>query len=259
MHLGIIIPLKSKQVSRDWQITGEALQKTLRSLLNQSIGHFTVVVCGHEKPSFLDQYEFSNVHYVTADFSAPSLSSPAFTHSHYVLDKNRKIVLGLKEFQSKDIQYWYQLDSDDLVHTDFVASLQDLKAESGALIEGGFMYYPKHHRILQTDEMTMWCGSTSIIASDLLNLPETVDFETIKSCPWASWAHMNMRQYFSGIADRKCKTITDPMVVYVRGSGDNISDRYRDNFLKRTKFWLKPYLRGSRIDRRFKRDFTFSE
>ena len=36
MHVGIVIPLKSKKISRDWQVTCQSLHATLSSIENQT-------------------------------------------------------------------------------------------------------------------------------------------------------------------------------------------------------------------------------
>ena len=257
MHLGIIIPLKSKQTSKNWLITCNALERTLRSLLNQTLQNYTALVCGHEKPSFLEKPDYANIEFLGVDFSPPFSSANNFTQKDYELDKNHKIVKGLKAMQGRDIQYWYQLDSDDLVHNGLIDSLQELKSESGALLEGGYIYYMKSKRHVKSDCMSIYCGSTSILATDLLNLPEKVTLETMKDCPWARLPHMKMLSFYADIEDRNFKLVTDELLVYMLDSGDNISNEYRDNKLKRLKSWIKPYLKGEKPNSEFKKAFSF--
>ncbi|MDE0940370.1 MAG: hypothetical protein OSA43_10475 [Pirellulales bacterium] len=50
--LGIVIPLKSKMASRNWDVTTVTLQFTIDSILNQTDARYEVAVVVHEKPDF---------------------------------------------------------------------------------------------------------------------------------------------------------------------------------------------------------------
>ncbi|MEP7702668.1 hypothetical protein [Paraglaciecola sp. 25GB23A] len=256
MKLGIVIPLKSKQISRDWKITSDTLQQSLESLKNQTLQNFEVMVVGHECPTFLQTSFGENIHFTAVDFAVPNRSAADFSHQKLIQDKNMKIVTGLKALQNNNISYWYQLDSDDVLRSDFIEKIAVVEGQSGAVIEGGYLIYSEQKRYIETKQMSQYCGSTSIIANDYMTIPPNVSPDSIKTVPWARYSHRNIKQFFSKELKQPVTLINDNILGYVLGSGDNISDRWRDSPIKALKAYLKPYIKGSKITKQFSKEFA---
>lgn len=257
MTLGIVIPLKSKQISRDWKLTSQALQQCLNSILNQSTNDYIVVVCGHEMPDFMAQSQYEKITFTRSSFMPPDRSHPEFSHQDLVKDKNIKIGLATKSLQNENINYWYQLDSDDVLHKDFVKIvLNSVVHKAGALIEGGYMLYTNQQRAIATQEMTQYCGSTSVIASQYMNIPDEINNDTISQIPWARYPHMAMRQFFENELSKPYAIINDNVLGYLLATGDNISDKWRDSPIKIFKAMMKPYLKGQRLSLVIKQSFS---
>lgn len=258
MKLGIVIPLKSKQISRDWKITSETLQQSLESLKKQSMQNFEVMVVGHECPEFLKTTIAENIHFSAVTFAVPNRRDPDFSHQNLIQDKNMKIVTGLQALQNRNITYWYQLDSDDVVRNDFMEKVAKVKGHSGAIIEGGYLIYTEQKRYIETEQMSQYCGSTSIISNEYLTLPPSVTPESIKVVPWARYSHRNIKRFFSEELENPAIDINDNVLGYILGSGDNISDRWRDSPIKVLKAYLKPFVKGTKISKEFSSDFSLN-
>jgi hypothetical protein len=247
MNIGIVIPLKSKQISKNWLITSQALQATLNSILQQSVNKYEVVVCGHDKPDFLEAPPYESISFVSTIIPAPDRSLPNFSHRDLIIDKNIKIAMGVKFIKPRNIDYWYQLDSDDLLHRDFVKIVQKIDGKAGAIIEGGYILYSALNRAIPTDEMSQYCGSTSILADQYVSVPEQFNEESIKQLPWANYPHMAMHDFFKQELKQPFDVIHEKVLGYVLATGDNISDKWRDSPIKALKAYLKPLIKGHKI------------
>ena len=149
MKLGITIPLKSKAVSKDWSVTSAALRRTLRSVLNCADDDVEIVcaVAGHERPDFLGDAEFKDILFVAVDFDIPQAGADGYVHSDFIFDKNMKACAGMSGLlASQAVDFWFQLDADDLLHRDFAKSLRVLPGSNGAVLDGG-------HRVIVGDEI----------------------------------------------------------------------------------------------------------
>jgi hypothetical protein len=256
MILGIVIPLKSKQISKNWEITSRSLQRTLNSIVQQTQSNFQVVVCGHDKPDFLSTAEYSQIKFVSVNSPVPDRDSLDFGHHHLIQDKNIKIVTGMHALRSANIDYWYQLDSDDVLHENFLTNLASLDGYAGAVIDGGYIVYSEQQRVIETSEMSQYCGSTCIIADKFIDIPDIINSDSIKQIPWVRYPHMEMAAYFKDELKQPHLQISVLVLGYILATGDNISDKWRDSPLKVLKEKLRPYIKGKKLSRAIKTAFA---
>ena len=66
---------------------------------------------------------------------------------------------------------------------------------------------------------------------------------------------MKIFQYFQRDTNQKVIWTKDKLVTYVLASGDNFSDRWRDNWIKKLRWKLKPYLKGKKQSIEFLKQF----
>lgn len=69
--LVFIIPIKSARVSSSWELVSKLFERTIKSVCNQTIPDFRVIIVCHEKPNI--KFEHSNVTYIEVDFPIPTL------------------------------------------------------------------------------------------------------------------------------------------------------------------------------------------
>ena len=250
MKLGIVIPLKAKSVSRCWDTTTDALHRTLRSVQQQSNGSFKAIVVGHERPPFMDKYQ-PNIRFVGLTTPAPVLKTArefATDNRRFTRDKNSKILRGMQALNEHNITHWFTLDADDLLCSNFVDTLAHDGCEHGAVVDGGYLVYPRQRRFITCSELSQYCGSTSVLADKHLNIaPDATEPETV-DCPWFRYPHTKMHTYFQDELNTSYTTFSEPLIGYVLGHGDNCSDGYRDTLISRVRSKLKPWIKGRRID-----------
>ena len=258
MKLGIVVPLKSKTVSKNWQAVCRALFSTLESIKNQTNSNYQVIVVGHECPDAFDKYQSDKIDFLSVSFPPPDKSSPTFSHKDYLSDKNQKINLGVKYLKqtSSHIDFWFQLDSDDLMSKNFIAEIAKYPESSGFIIDSGYLYYQQQCRIIYENNLTLYCGSTSVIADKYMPTPELVTPENVSQIPWCRIPHMHIAKYFDEELKHPAVKFEIPLLAYVLSHGDNISDGWRNSKLKMLKAYLKPYIKGKRIDKRFLQEYA---
>lgn len=246
MKLGIVIPLKSKKISRDWSVTTGLLSGTLKSIQAQLCKDFVVAVAGHEIPDGFSE-RFPEVKFLAVDIPVPNRNSPDFSHKKLIEDKNLKIAHAMCALKEEGVSHWYGLDSDDLLANTFVGTVLDnIGTAAGAVLEGGYFLYHDISRAIKTDAMTQYCGSTSIIADEFVVVPDEPCLENINSIPWSRYPHMIIHEFFNNEIQKPFSVIKEPILGYVLASGDNISDRWRDSWWKATKAKLKPFIKGQK-------------
>ena len=256
MKLGIVIPLKSKRVSRNWKTTKDSLHRTLNSIENQVCRNFCVAVVGHEVPEDLVKI-FPDVIFESINLPVPNRKDPDFSHRTLLIDKGLKIVKGFQILQKHDVDYWFQLDSDDLLRDDFVETLQLVVGKSGGIIQGGYFMYFKQNKVIPTEEMVLHSGSTFIMAARHVKIPTETDLQEqhMKCSPLGRYPHMTIADYFAKEVKEDYVVFKKPILGYVLASGDNISDVWRDTSLKKIRSILKPYIKGQRFTKTLKKRF----
>ncbi|MDB4695144.1 glycosyltransferase family 2 protein [bacterium] len=251
MKLGIVIPLKAKSASRNWQATTTALHRTLRSVRQQSHPAFEAIVIGHDRPCFMDDFQ-SHVTFTSITTPPPTLKTAsefATDNRRFTLDKNSKILRGMQSLLERDISHWFTLDADDLLCVNFVETLVTDGCEHGAIIDGGYLIYPHLGRFIHCSELSQYCGSTSVLAAEQVGIPQEATSPDTVDCPWFRYPHTKMHSYFKEERNIPYTDFSDPIVGYVLGHGDNCSDGYRNGLFHRLSAKLKPWIKGKPISK----------
>lgn len=256
-RLGIVIPLKSKAASRNWSITCTSLEDTIRSIDNQTSNNFEAIIVGHETPNFLNKGKH-NITFHKIENDPPKKAADEFTQEDYTLDKNSKIIRGMQLIKNRGVSYWFTLDADDLMDRHFVEIILDRNLQSGCIIDGGHVIYKSRKRVVPHDNISLLCGSTSILCNEYIEIPEKLDKETMKSVPWCRYSHTDMTKYFENELNAPYTRISDRLIGYVMGHGDNCSDGYRMSIIQKVKSYLKPLIIGQRLTEKVKKLFIDS-
>jgi hypothetical protein len=261
MKLGIIIPLKSRQVASHWLTVCNSLKKTLNSIINQTNNNYKVQIVGHEKPDFLNDSNYScfDFHSIT-EISPPTKKEgiTEITQEQYTLDKNMKIAKGMQLLYSstKDITHWFVLDADDLLNKYFMAICDKTDSSSGAIINKGYIYYANAERVIKCNELSLYCGSTGIIPIKNCTPPSQINENTIQKIPFCRYSHMNLGDFFTKELQTSYQKFSENLVIYVLENGENISDGYRNKWLVALKQKLKPYIKGKKVTEEIKSLFS---
>jgi hypothetical protein len=255
--LGIVIPLKARLAARNWARVCESLSRTLLSVEGQSCPDFEAIVVGHDEPAFMPG---KSVAFHSIETSIPALKAGGNYANRddfdRILDKNRKIVRGMQLLQCHNISHWYYLDADDLLDRNFVEKILQASPTYGCVIDGGFLFYARSRRIIRCNHLSQVCGSTSVLADKIANVPETTSDERLRDVPWCRYPHSKMIDFFTEELRREPPIINCPLVSYVLEHGDNCSDEFRQSLADRIKRYVKPRLLGKRCDEHFYKCFS---
>lgn len=261
MRIGIVIPLKSKKVAKNWDTTTRNLQATVDSVLAQTSENFNAVVVGHECPDFFkdDLYQSSKCEFLQySDFEPPVAGEvEADNQLKYEFDRCTKILRGIMHLrnQNPSITHWFALDADDLIRESFVEALERYKEFDAIILEHGYFYFKSTGIINKEDEFSAYCGSSSIISDRVFSLPETVDERSFRSTPFGNISHVHMKQRLE--ADGWSIAVpAERVIMYVRDNGENISnDAYCNTPYRKFKKIVKSVLRYQRVSRDVKASF----
>jgi hypothetical protein len=259
MKIGIVIPLKAKVISKNWQQVCQSLQQTVGSVLNQKSKEYRVAVVGHDCPSFLNGVKDcqENIFVPFNELEPPitNADEPA-NQMKYETDRCSKILKGIMTLKQRDeeITHWFALDADDLIRDTFVSSLIQRPECEGFLIKHGYFYFQQKGIFNKTNKFYIYCGSSAVIADKFFNLPSKIKGESFRSIPFGDVSHVHMDIYFDSmnIAYNTPKT---PLLMYVRDHGDNISDGYITSIFMRVKQLIGLILRTRILSSQTKRSF----
>lgn len=249
MSLGIVIPLKSKKVSENWELTSKLLEETILSIRNQSSDAYKVVVVGHEEP-VLSQESKSLIDFISCDFGFRRINHTGeinhYKQIDYILDKNRKLALGLKWLEERSSDYYMVLDADDLIHKDLVSFVVENKHQNGYIINSGYEFFVNRKKLIKRQDMANICGSTTIIHKNLFALPSEISDNTMASIPWCYLSHSHMESYFKE-KGFPLRSIPFPALLYKLAHGQNASDEFRGGLKSRLKLKAKLLLKGETL------------
>jgi hypothetical protein len=148
--LTFIIPVKSKEITRSWDLLSRLLERTLKSICSQTSDNFTAVVICNQKPDI--HFTHSNVHYLEVDFPVPQpipedrrdrvgyefIASLDIANKN--ADKSRKILSGIRYAKKLNPTHVMVVDADDCVSCRLAAFVNKNSAQDGWVMRKGYMY-----------------------------------------------------------------------------------------------------------------------
>jgi hypothetical protein len=243
--LVFIIPVKSKQVSKNWKQVSQLFENCVRSCCGQTSNDFRVIVVCHEKPDI--DFHHPLITYVQVDFPRPS-ESPLTgdiiaDKSSKELDKLLKLQAGLekaKTFASNSTHAMF-LDADDLVSNQLAGFVEQHPDSNGWFFVDGYEYFYGSKRIFKRRDFHNRCGSSFILKFDLLcDLFIGKILSDFSLAELEAFAHIEFENLFI-----KRGTPLEPLpfegAIYVIDNGENIynnSGLYLKQLLISRNFWL---------------------
>lgn len=156
-----IISLRSAKVSKSWDRVCKQLERTLRSICNQTSPDFRVVVVCHERPRI--QYQHPHIDFVQVDFPTPD---PANMESKCA-DQHRKFWVGIKYAMQFPSSHIMSVDSDDCISQHIAAFVKQHQDCNGWFVQQGYQYRDGSAFIrLLKGEFEQICGTCNIIRTD---------------------------------------------------------------------------------------------
>ncbi|MHA7843711.1 MAG: hypothetical protein ACX93I_10350 [Winogradskyella sp.] len=176
--LTFVVPIKSERVSGDWLEFCKLVERTFKSICNQTDQNFKLVAVCHEIPQI--DFSHKNIHYLKVDFEPPIKKdgeSDDSINKRRELDKGKKLKLGAKYSKEKfDTDYVMTVDSDDYVSNRIVAYVNSEKKDiPGWYTKNGYLHFEGKSFLFATFKFSYLCGSSIIVKPDLLKYFFEVD------------------------------------------------------------------------------------
>ena len=208
--LGFIIPLKSRQTSRDWQYVGRLLERTLRSACAQTHPGFHIVVACHDIPNL--SFSHPQIEWCPVDFDPPGPERAARRQ-----DKLRKYNAGLRRIGPIAPTHIMVLDADDLVSNRLAAYVAAHSRANGWYFRSGYFYAPGMPSVhVERRRFHQWCASSHILSL------ENIEREVGSAPGW------HLRHRFVVAQQRARGTPLRPLpfrgAIYTVSHGENFND-----------------------------------
>lgn len=171
--LAFIVPVKSKKVTADWELFSQLVERTLRSLTNQTSDEYLVIVVCHERPAL--HFEHPKVIFHSVEFDPPIINSENYQYRSDLreADKSRKILEALKFPMVADSDFVMVVDSDDMISNKIAGFVASYKTSSisGWFSDSGYLYFEGAKVIWKLKKgFNQRCGTCQIFRSDILPL-----------------------------------------------------------------------------------------
>ena len=255
--LGIVIPLKARSVSKNWNTTCENLAATLSSVANQTDRSFRCVVVGHDKPPFFDEASDQIEFFQFSTMPPPTIGdNESENQLKYEADRCTKILEGIVYLNNlHPVTHWYALDADDLIHKDFVKHCSDLSDRDAIIFDKGYFLFKNTGIVNKSDSFSAYCGSSAVISSNTFDIPESTDGQSFRATPFGNISHVHMKDH---LENRGLSVITpeERLVMYVRDNGENISNAaYCNTWDRKLKKTIKMLIRTQSSPSKIKENF----
>ncbi|MDE3184116.1 MAG: hypothetical protein KGM16_11925 [Bacteroidota bacterium] len=261
--IGFIVPVKPKQFSKNWELDNLLLERTARSICNQEIDDFKLIIVYTDKPEI--NFSHKNIHYI--HFSYIMVSHHKLIdweerkkwHSPIVaermMDKGRKIALGCQKAKELKCTYLMGVDSDDLVSCKLAAFVAENAGENiaGWRINDGYLYEDNSMIAIKNHKIWFINGSTHIIRADLVDVP---DFETdFKFWSYSLFEnHAYTYQRLIHVNNQTLQTLPFYGVIYLVHK-NNYSSIKKFVTGKPIRLLAKKLLKGKLVGRKMKKEF----
>lgn len=237
--LTFIIPIKSSQLSSNWEKTSKLLERTLKSVCNQTSNNFKVVIACHEKPKI--SFQRPNIEYLQVNFPPPNIEGLDSESSRKLkeTDKANKILHAFEKAKTYNPSHVMVVDADDFIVNSIVSFVESQDSnEPGWYINKGYFYKEGSKFIfLSKNRFGTKCGTCVIIRTDLFE-------QLVVKSPFKHFKH----EFPKLINGEKLKFLPFAGAIYSIANGENhyMNLNQTVSLIKKSKFgnrqkmgWLK--------------------
>lgn len=163
-----IVPIKSKQVSSNWDVFSILVERTMRSLCRQTSQNFKLVAVCHEIPNF--KFTHPNLEFLQVNFPPPPKNPPKDEPTEYrnalkEADKAQKIMAGYEYAKKYNPSFIMVSDADDCVKNTLVEFAEQNPEEPvGWYFKSGYIYNEGSNLLfLNKNTFNILCGTCILI------------------------------------------------------------------------------------------------
>ncbi|WP_017314629.1 hypothetical protein [Mastigocladopsis repens] len=215
--LVFVIPLKSPQASKSWELVTKLFERCIKSICNQTSLEYRVIVVCHEQPRL--EFHHPHITYIEVDFPPPN-EPDAFSVGH--TDKGRKILKGLIHAQEFSPSHTMAVDADDCVSKYLAEFVNQNHNCHGWFINKGYKYQNSSDYVyIKRRNFYKICGTCNILRYDLNQLPEKPEYNRGYGYYKFYVDHEKVRD---NLAEKgtPIKPLPFPGAVYIVSTGENL-------------------------------------
>lgn len=211
------IPLRSKEVSKDWEKVTEFFNRTLWSIYNQTDPNFKILIACHDIPKLKHDYD-KRVEFIQVDAPIPKTSYEMMADKGY---KVHTIAIRIREFGGG---FTMLVDADDIQSNRIAEYVNKHQDANGFVSHNGYFYHVGNNYIKKGHKFPN--GSSTIVKYSVNDLPEKYYEKMVPS--ENSNPHIIRKRH--GDIPKICADMGRPLSslpfiasIYVRDTGDNHS------------------------------------
>lgn len=210
------VPLRAKEVSKDWDKVVMLFNRTLESIYNQTNPNFRVFIACHQIPNLNRVYD-DRVQFIVVKTKIP------VTYLDMMDDKDSKIYTCQNAARKYLIEqemggaYFMNVDSDDLVSrriSDFVSTQA---TKSVYTSKYGFIYFEGNTFMKKARRLERTCGSCFIIYLKIDQLPQNDQgylANNVDKCPFTPH-HSDIRHKLVEVKKWSHGYVPFPTTIYI--------------------------------------------
>jgi hypothetical protein len=156
--IGIVIPLKARVMSADWQLTEALLRQTLASVSRQGCQQLRVFIVCHELPNIVPRqqcWSLPTIALTEAPFAPPSDRTALLMRE----DKERKVAIGVARALHDGCDWIMKLDADDLIARESCAFIENSSSDAVVFRKGIISFSKSNWHYLESNSFHRICGS----------------------------------------------------------------------------------------------------
>lgn len=179
--LVFVVPIKSAQISTNWEVFSVLVERTMKSISQQTSQNFKIVAVCHEIPVM--KFQHPNLEYVQVDFLPPTDENIAaadsadnpdplnYRNGAKEADKAKKIMKGVEYGKKYNPSYYMVVDADDCINKNIVKFVEENPNENaGWYFKKGYIYNEGSNLIfLNRNTFNVLCGTCIIVKADQMD------------------------------------------------------------------------------------------
>lgn len=173
-----IVPIKSAQISSNWEVFSILVERTMKSICQQTSDNFKVVAVCHEIPKL--NYQHPSLEFIQVDFDPPTPENIQKLQSDDPLnyrnaakeaDKAKKIMFGIEYSKKYKASHYMVVDADDCISNRIAKFVEEDNSNvPGWFFKKGYIYNEGSNLIfLNKNTFNVLCGTCIVIKSDFVN------------------------------------------------------------------------------------------
>lgn len=214
-----IVPIKSAQISSNWTVFSILVERTMKSISQQTSESFRIVAVCHEIPEI--NFEHPALEYIQVDFDPPTEKAAQERDSDDPLnyrnaakeaDKAKKIMKGVAYAEQYNPTHYMVVDADDCIHKNIVAHVEkDTTNAAGWYFKKGYIYNEGSNLIfLNKNTFNALCGTCIVVKAAYVN-------ELLDEKPYPLFNH-DMTSFSNG---KQLEPLPFPGAIYSIGNTEN--------------------------------------